>query len=208
MKSTLKNMVLVLLGITFVSSAAVGFIYRVTEEPIEQAKQANVKSALAEVLPAFDESVSQELVLDELALTVHTATQQGQTVGYAVETATKNGFSGLIRMMVGFDAEGNVLNVKVLEHNETPGLGSKMADEGNPLLASFQGKNPASMKLSVRKDGGEVDALTAATISSRAYVDAVARAYNAYLQASGNEGTDVTTGATGQHAQQEGESYE
>ena len=66
-----------------------------------------------------------------------------------------------------------MLNVNVLEQNETPGLGTKMADEGNPLFASFEGRNPGEMKLAVKKDGGDVDALTAATISSRAYVDAI-----------------------------------
>ena len=73
-------------------------------------------------------------------------------MGYAVETASKNGFSGMIRMVVGFDATGRVLNVNVLEQNETPGLGTKMADEGNPLFASFEGRNPGEMKLAVKKD--------------------------------------------------------
>lgn len=120
-------------------------------------------------------------------------------MGYAVETASKNGFSGMIRMVVGFDATGRVLNVNVLEQNETPGLGTKMADEGNPLFASFEGRNPGEMKLAVKKDGGDVDALTAATISSRAYVDAMARAYAAYKQIA--EGvapaaSDTASGAT------------
>ena len=94
---------------------------------------------------------------------------------------------------------GRVLNVNVLEQNETPGLGTKMADEGNPLFASFEGRNPGEMKLAVKKDGGDVDALTAATISSRAYVDAMARAYAAYKQIA--EGvapaaSDTASGAT------------
>ena len=89
-------------------------------------------------------------------------------------------------MMVGFDTEGRIINVNVLEQNETPGLGTKMCDEGNPLFESVRNKIPSQMKLAVRKDGGEVDALTAATISSRAYVDAIARAYEAYGQVSGN----------------------
>lgn len=82
-------------------------------------------------------------------------------MGYAVETMSKKGFGGAIRLMVGFDAAGRVLNVNVLEQTETPGLGTKMADEGNPLFASFEGRNPGEMKLAVKKDGGDVDALTA-----------------------------------------------
>lgn len=189
-------MILVLGVISLIASAGVGYVYKVTEEPIAAAAEANTKAALAEVLPAFDETTPVELVLDEIPVRVHTATQDGQTVGYAVETATKSGFSGEIRLMVGFDASGKVLGVKVLQHAETPGLGSKMGDEGNVLFASFEGKNPGGMNLKVKKDGGEVDALTAATITSRAYVDAVGRAYNAYAQMVGAEPADAETGAT------------
>jgi electron transport complex protein RnfG len=74
-----------------------------------------------------------------------------------------------------------------------------MTDDGNPLLLSFQGNNPGEMKLAVKKDQGDVDALTAATISSRAYVDAVKRAYELYrVVAQGAEVTsaDGTTGAS------------
>ena len=151
------------------------------------------------MLPPFDRTETTELTLDELPVAVHTARSGEAVVGYAVETASKNGFSGMIRMVVGFDATGRVLNVNVLEQNETPGLGTKMADEGNPLFASFEGRNPGEMKLAVKKDGGDVDALTAATISSRAYVDAMARAYAAYKRiAEGVAPTasDTASGAT------------
>ena len=126
----------------------------------------------------------------------------GVVAGYAVQTMTKQGFNGVVRLMVGFTPEGEVVNVNVLEQAETPGLGTKMADEGNPLLASIQGQNLAQKqlvdgKLAVRKDGGDVDALTAATISSRAYVDAINRAWMAYKSvATGEAATDVASGAT------------
>lgn len=172
MKSTLVNMVAVLFTITLVASAGVGYVNMITVGPIAEAKAAATQSALRAVLPPFDRTETTELTLDELPVAVHTARSGEAVVGYAVETASKNGFSGMIRMVVGFDATGRVLNVNVLEQNETPGLGTKMADEGNPLFASFEGRNPGEMKLAVKKDGGDVDALTAATISSRAYVDA------------------------------------
>jgi electron transport complex protein RnfG len=93
--------------------------------------------------------------------------------------------------------QGKILNVNVLSQAETPGLGTKMAEPENVLLKSVRGKNPAEINLAVKKDGGDVDALTAATISSRAYVDAVARAYEAFTQVSG-VGVDIDdpTGAT------------
>ena len=175
MKSTLKNMTAVLFGITLVASAGVGVVNMITAEPIAAAKEAATVAALNEVLPAFDETTNAELTIDELPITVYTATKEGVVSGYAVQTMTKQGFGGTIRMMVGFTPDGEVVNVNVLEQSETPGLGTKMTDEGNPLITSFKGKNPADMKLAVKKDGGDVDALTAATISSRAYVDAMNR---------------------------------
>ncbi len=197
MKSTLKNMTAVLFGITLVASAGVGVVNMITAEPIAAAKEAATVAALNEVLPAFDETTNAELTIDELPITVYTATKEGVVSGYAVQTMTKQGFGGTIRMMVGFTPDGEVVNVNVLEQSETPGLGTKMADEGNPLITSFKGKNPADMKLAVKKDGGDVDALTAATISSRAYVDAMNRAWTAYKNVSaGIAPADAATGAT------------
>lgn len=197
MKSTLFNMVAVLFCITLVASAGVGGVYQITKEPIEQANAQAVTEALNQVLPAFDAKTEQELSIDEMPIVAYTATQGGEVVGYAVKTISKKGFGGPITLMVGFDAAGTVLNVNVLAQTETPGLGTKMADEGNPLIRSFQGKNPGEMTLAVTKDGGDVDALTAATISSRAYVDAMARAYNAYRQVALQEhDSDVISGAT------------
>ncbi|MDR2883007.1 MAG: RnfABCDGE type electron transport complex subunit G [Alistipes sp.] len=196
MKNTLLNMILVLGGISAVASAGVGYVYKITEGPIAAAVEANKTAALAGVLPAFDATTPAEMTLDEIPVTVHTATQGGNVVGYAVETATRQGFSGEFRLMVGFSPNGKVLAVEVLQHAETPGLGDKMAGEGNPLLASFRGRNPGGMNLAVRKDGGDVDALTAATITSRAYVDAVARAFNAVVRSTGGAGADADAGAT------------
>ena len=202
MKSTLLNMTAVLFGITLVASAGVGVVNMITAEPIAQAKQAATKAALTEVLPPFDGTTSEELTIDEMPITVYTATKGGAVAGYAVQTMTKQGFSGVVRLMVGFTPEGEVVNVNVLEQSETPGLGTKMADEGNPLLMSVKGqkleeKKLVDGKLAVRKDGGDVDALTAATISSRAYVDAINRAWMAYKSvATGTAPTDVSSGAT------------
>ncbi len=202
MKSTLVNMTAVLFGITLVASAGVGVVNMITEEPIALAKEAATKAALTEVLPAFDTTASETLTIDELPITVYTATKDGQVSGYAVQTMTKQGFNGVVRLMVGFTPDGEVVNVNVLEQAETPGLGTKMADEGNVLLGSIQGqklenKKLVDGKLAVKKDGGDVDALTAATISSRAYVDAVNRAWMAYKSvAAGMAATDGASGAT------------
>ena len=197
MKSSLKNMVLVLFCITLISGACVGLVNMITEEPIAEAKKMADEAALVKVLPEFDQIEKSEHKADELTVEVNKASKDGKVVGYAIKTATKNGFSGMITMMVGFDTKGTILNVEVLEQSETPGLGAKMSEEGNPILASLKGKKASKTKLTVKKDGGDVDALTAATISSRAYADAVARAYSVFKFVAGWEkDIQATTGAT------------
>ena len=197
MKSLLKNMVLVLFCITLISGACVGLVNMITVDPIAKAKEAAEKAALAQVLPEFDAVEMSEHTADELPIVAYKATKGDEVVGYAIKTATKSGFSGMVKMMVGFDTKGTILNVNVLEHNETPGLGAKMTEEGNPLLASIQGKEASKTNLTVKKDGGDVDALTAATISSRAYTEAVARAYAVFKVAAGwQKEVNATTGAT------------
>ena len=210
MKSTLLNMVAVLFCITLISSAGVGLVNMITVDPIAEAKAKAVNDAVLAVLPEFDEKQSTELEIDAMPIKVYTATAAGQTVGYAVETMTKSGFSGVVKLMVGFAPTGEVLNVNVIQQAETPGLGTKMCDEGNPLISSIQGQKLESKKLvdgrlAVKKDGGDVEALTAATISSRAYVDAVNRAYMAYKSVvGGSEVTDASTGATNVESAQKG----
>lgn len=190
-------MVAVLAGITLIASASVGAVYQITKEPIAQAKVQATTDALMNVLPVFDNSETTQLTIDEMPIVVYTAkAADGAVIGYAVESMTKSGFSGVIRLMVGFLPSGEIYNVNVLEQKETPGLGTKMCDEGNPLLMSVKGKNPAELKMSVKKDGGDIDALTAATISSRAYADAVNRAYAAMSEVAGGTKVDTASGAT------------
>ena len=195
MKSTLVNMVSVLFGITLVASAGVGAVNMVTVEPIAEAKAKAIDDAILAVLPPFEQKSVETLTIDNLPVNVYTtAAADGSTVGYAIETMTKQGFNGVVKLMVGFAPEGEILNINVVEQAETPGLGTQMCDEGNPLITSFKGKNPADMKMSVKKDGGDVDALTAATISSRAYTDAVNRAWAAYKQITDGKQTAVEGG--------------
>ena len=204
MESSLKNMVLVLFTITLVASAAVGGVYMITKEPIAQAKVAAVNAALQQVLPEYEATTSQTIEVNSLPVVAHTATVADKAVGYAVESLSKNGFGGTVRLMVGFDTEGNILNINVLEQKETPGLGTKMAEENNALLLSLKDKNASEVNMTVKKDGGDIDALTAATISSRAYAEAVAVAYEAFKVACGWQSVagDVATGASKQEGGQ------
>ena len=199
MKSTLFNMVAVLFTVTLIASAGVGAVNMITADAIAEANAAATTAAVANVLPEFDKTDISEQTIDDMTIVVYTATKGSETVGYAVESMTKNGFGGAIRLMVGFGADGKIFNVNVLQQAETPGLGTKMTEEGNVLLGSIQNKNSWEVDFKVKKDGGELDALTAATISSRAYYEAVARAYEAYRVACGyQESADGVSGATAQ----------
>ncbi|MDR2802431.1 MAG: RnfABCDGE type electron transport complex subunit G [Prevotellaceae bacterium] len=180
--SSLKNMVVTLLLITFIAAVALGAAYVLTEKPIAAARLAKINQAIAEVTPPFDNSPSdeaKEVSIDGRTLRLFPAKKGGALVGIAVETATTKGFGGLITLMVGFLPDGAIYNTSVIAHAETPGLGDKIDKSKSDFSVQFEGKNPDSFKLAVKKDGGDVDAITASTISSRAFCDAVERAYRA-----------------------------
>ncbi|MDD2963287.1 MAG: RnfABCDGE type electron transport complex subunit G [Bacteroidales bacterium] len=189
-ESNFLNMFLTLLVITGVAALALGGVYTVTKAPIEAAKKAKQEAAIQMVVPGFankpgDEAI--ELTSDDgLPLKLFPARDaSGALIGVAMETVTMKGFSGEIKVMVGFKPDGEVINYQVLEHKETPGLGTKMADwfKTDVKKQSILGKNPSNTNFTVSKDGtgGEVDAITAATISSRAFLDAVTRAHKAFM---------------------------
>lgn len=180
LESNFTNMLVVLFVVCLVASAAVAGVNALTADKIEAAKLQKQVDAIRNVVPAFDNDPMAEMYTqntDGGVLEFYPAKKNGQLVGTAVKTFTNNGFSGLISLMVGFTPDGNICNYSVLEHKETPGLGSKMDIWFlNGAKGDITGKNPAAQKLQVSKDGGEVDAITAATISSRAFLEAVNRA--------------------------------
>lgn len=152
LESTFKNMVLSLVIISMVAAGALAGVYMLTLGNIEAQKKAKQEAAKQAVLAGHED-------------------------GIAVETAV-DGFGGTFRVMVGFDQEGNILGYEILEHQETPGLGSHM--EHWFKNADKPGQNIIGRKagaLQVSKDGGDVDAITAATITSRAFLKAVNQAY-------------------------------
>lgn len=194
-QSSFGNMLIVLTGITVAVGALLGYVYGITKEPIANAKKQKQVEAVKAVAPEFDNSPIDEkytITVAGMDLTVYPATKGGEKVGAAVESKTKKGFSGEITVMVGFETDGTIRNYRVLSHAETPGLGSKMEEWFRSEKGNVMGKNPATDDLTVKKDGGSIDAITAATISSRAFLDAIANAYSAY----NNNQFDVNTGAT------------
>jgi Na+-translocating ferredoxin:NAD+ oxidoreductase subunit G len=179
-ESTFKNMALSLTLIALVSSALLGFVYEFTREPIALSNLNKKLNAIREVVPEFTNNPNDEMFLlatgEGDSLEIYPAKKDDVIVGYAVNTYTSKGFSGNISIMAGFRSDGTIINISVLEQKETPGLGTKMTEPG--FKDQFNEKNPAEFQLKVKKDGGQVDAITAATISSRAFCDAVQRAYN------------------------------
>lgn len=184
-ESTLKNMLLSLTLISFCASALLAGGYVLTKEPIEKALQEKKDAAIKEVLPKGDIEIGKavEVRLDgyEDAFVVYPAKKGGNFIGCAIETYDNNGYGGKVRSMVGFDVEGRVINYSVLEANETPGLGAKVSDWFK-TKGDIRGKDPASEDFKVKKDGGEIDAITAATITSRAFLSSVKSAYQAFIR--------------------------
>ena len=176
-------MVITLTSICLVSSTLLALVYAFTKDPIAAAETAKKNSAIAEVVPEFDNAPVDEkfdIDLGGSKYAVYPAKKGGEPVGYAVESSTTKGFGGRIVLMVGFDAEGKIINTSVVSHAETPGLGEKIQVSKSDFSVQFRGKNPAEYNMSVKQDGGDVDAITASTISSRAFCDAMQTAYKVF----------------------------
>ena len=182
--STLINMILGLGLVAFVASATLGGVYVLTKKPIEIAKAKKLKEAIQLVSPEFNNDPASELYLLAIegndSITCYPIRKDGQLIATAIRTYTDNGFSGRFYIMVGFDQNGVIINTSVLEHAETPGLGDKMEKKKSNWSDQFTSKDPQTFKLSVTKDGGDVDGITAATISSRAFCEAINMAYLVY----------------------------
>ncbi|GAB4326053.1 MAG: RnfABCDGE type electron transport complex subunit G [Bacteroidales bacterium] len=186
-ESTFGNMVMTLFIVTAVAALALGGVYNVTKEPIAKARKLKIQKAIAEVLPQFDTVMELKVMPTDGkdSLTFYHALKDGEPVGTAVRTYTDKGFGGRVWIMVGF-TDGHIIHgTSVLEHKETPGLGDKMDPRKSPWSEQFKGVDLQNFDLRVKKDGGDVDAITAATISSRAFCDATKRAWEALQQSEG-----------------------
>ena len=196
LKSTLPNMLLSLTGICVVAGAILAGVNQMTTEPIAASKAASLEAAIKAVTPEFDNKPAEESYMaatyDGDSLRIYPAKKGDELVGVAVESSTKKGFGGEIKVVVGFDPDGKLINYSVQKHSETPGLGSKMQEwfRTDKNKQSVIGRTLTEDGLKVSKDGGDVDAITAATISSRAFLGAINRAYSAY------KSVDEASGAT------------
>ena len=178
-------MVLCLTGVCLVCSTILGVVYVITEKPIADAEKANLQAALGAVLPDDSEISTEPFYQEWNGVNYECYHAQGPTeaeFATAVKS-TVNGFGGPLTVLVGVFYDGTVFATKVLSHSETPGLGAKCSDAMSDFVLQFQGFNPVVKQLKVKKDGGDVDAITASTITSRAYTQAVANAVDVCVAA-------------------------
>ena len=198
LESSLTNMVLVLTGVAVVMGGILAFVNHLTEGPISEVNKKKTDDGIKTVMVcdnltlAKTDTVTQQVNGKELTFIVYQVNdQQGKDLGAAVESTT-GGFGGDLKVLVGFNPDGQILGYTLLEHAETPGLGAK-ADKWfqKGEKGDIVGKTP-SEPLTVSKDGGQVDAITASTITSRAFLAAVNNAYNVYKATP----IDGETGAT------------
>ena len=202
LESTITNMVVVLVGVALITGSILAYVNNVTEEPIrlqaEKTLADGIKAVMGgvELTVAKEDTVRQTISDKEATFVIHeTVGADKQPIGAAVESTT-GGFGGDFKILVGFDNEGRILGYTILQHAETPGLGAK-ADKWfqKDGKGSVIGKNPGTDNLTVKKDGGDIDAITASTITSRAFLLAVNQAYQAYKSLP----VDASTGATAGH---------
>ncbi len=212
LKSSLTNMVLVLVGVSLAIGAILAYVNHVTEGPISQKAQLALAQGIKNVMGAEDLKVDdpeerKENIDGKEAVFVlhHCRDKQGKYMGAAVESTT-GGFAGDLKVLVGFDTEGRILGYTILQTSETPGLGAK-ADKWFQKggKGDVIGKNPSEGELHVSKDdknGNAIDAITASTITSRAFLKAINTAHAVYME----NDIDAASGASQVNQQAEGSS--
>jgi electron transport complex protein RnfG len=189
LESTFINMLISLTLVALAASVSLAYMNELTKGPKEAARKQKQLDAIKSVLPGitndpFTEKRTFGLEGQKDSLDFFPGRQNGELTGMAISTYTYKGYSGLIRLMVGFSTEGDIQNIVVLEQKEAPGLGTKITAES--FVSQYLGKNPGKFNMTVKKDGGEIDAITGATITTRAYNDAVQRAFDKFMAEKAN----------------------
>jgi electron transport complex protein RnfG len=199
LKSTFKNMFLSLSIICLAAALLLAQVNKMTAKPIAEAKALKLQTAIGQVVPEFDNDPVAEsyMIASEGgdSLLVYPATKGGEVVGFAISSSS-NGFAGEIQIMVGFDMDDKIVNYEILQHAETPGLGSKMGDwfkDTESNSKSIIGRNMTLGALAVKNDGGDIDAITASTITSRAFLNAINKAYSTYSGSKADSYSSATT---------------
>jgi len=179
-----------ILMITFVSAVLLTIVYKLTQNPIQQAQDKLDFNSIKNVITSeFNNNPFAEKInirRDKDFFTLYPARKDGYITSIVMKTHSDKGYGGRMDVIVGFLLDGTVSGFEVVKHRETPGLGSKVNEA--TFKKAVIGKSPANESFKVRQDGGEIDAITGATITSRALIDAIQKAYRGYLKFNtGNE---------------------
>ncbi|HKI61491.1 MAG TPA: RnfABCDGE type electron transport complex subunit G [Mariprofundaceae bacterium] len=178
------QMVLALFLVAVIAAVLLGVTDMFTREPIAMAQKAALHRALQQVLPVYaNDPQSDEVDIGsgtEEAVHIYPGKdEKGKLTGIAWEVVAPDGYSGSIRILLGLHPDGSIEAIRVTDHRETPGLGDGIV-KNIPWLASFVGKTLAGTRWAVKKDGGDFDQFTGATITPRAVVKAVRRGLEFY----------------------------
>lgn len=196
LKSNLPNMVIVLTAVAVLCSGILAAVNNATSSTIEEQKKQATADGIKAVLQSNEVTVNAEKTIskDFNGKTFNFVVYETDK-GVAIKSDGPNSFSGKLNVMVGFSCEGEILGYQIMETEETPGLGAKAQEWFQKgAKGDIIGKKPASDNLTVSKDGGEINAITASTITSRAFLAAVSQAWEAY-----SDNADGKTGATPQN---------
>ena len=181
--------VLVLTLITALSGLVLGTTEHCTRQPITQQYRRQQLQALRTVLPEVDNAPDRDTVTPPMQAsagapstptTYYRGRQRGEIVAIAFQVVAAHGYGGPIRMMVGVAPSGELLGLAILQQSETPGLGTRIEEEG--FRAQFLGKGLTAVRWKVTKDGGDFDQISGATISSRAVVEGLSAGIESYLR--------------------------
>lgn len=177
------KLVVVLTIICLGGGILLAWVNDLTEAPIKAAAAIEKAEAIKEVLPKHDNDPNASVysaVKEGVTNTFYVARKGGTYVGVAFSTVSKNGYNGDIEIMVGINADDKVQAIKILNQSDTPGLGAKIKEP--KFTGQFRDKDVKTTKWMVKKDNGDLDAITAATISSRAVAEAIKAGLDLYLE--------------------------
>lgn len=196
LKSNLQNMVGVLVGVAFVCALLLAIFNKVTSGPVAEQAAKALQDGIKNVMKSDSVVVESDTIVEKefngkmLSFVVHNTNK-----GVAVESTDPNAFGGNLKVLVGFAEDGEILGYTILESAETPGLGAKAIEWFlDEAPGDIVGLNAWKNNLMVKQDGGEVNAITASTITSRAFLRAITQAWSAYR----GDKDDANTGATEQ----------
>lgn len=174
--------VIILTVISLVAGLCLSGVYILTKDQIEIARKAEFNNSLKIVLPFLKDKYEEvpPILMDGESIPIFPVVENGVLQGAGLQLTGKNGYAGNIKILLGIDKSQKITGLQIIEHKETPGLGTKAADE--TWWGQFKGKSLGSFKFKVKKDGGDVDAITAATITSRSVTNAVDQGLRVYAE--------------------------